>query len=290
MNASRNVTRLGDETRHRGLCIPDTEPSTEPWCSSLSECPLLRDFGIRHMGIVDASTDYFFERIHPLQPLFLASLGGTGHISTGPAASQLPVGQGALLPRGCHRMYCNASTSQSWQFVWICFDDPSSSFPGLEGGSFSLNAAAFQHTVEALITCWDTYRCNAVSSGLISGLIDLVKLHLGIRPGMESFHKAWQTVSADLAAEWSVSSIASLCASSLERFRRLCWSELGASPMKHLSKLRLNHARMMLSSSPLTIEEISVRLGYADAYSLSHAFKRSFGVCPSTYKKMLFAE
>lgn len=280
---SRNVTRLGDASRHRGLCSPAMEDRREPWCASLSSCPLLPDFGVRHLGIVEADTEYRFERSEPRESIFLASLLGAGNAGSAPSISPLPAGHGVLLPRGCPRTYYNTSGNH-WHLVWICFEHPCPFVTGVEGSRFAIDAPVLHHTVEALIHGWDRYRNPATTLRMIEALMDLVKLHLRIQPQMETFHHAWQRIAADLGANWNVADMSALAACSPERFRRLCWDELGTSPMKHLVRRRLGRARVLLSSTSLNIEEISGQLGYSDAYSLSHAFKREFGVSPREFR------
>ncbi|RYD25689.1 MAG: hypothetical protein EOP87_23995, partial [Verrucomicrobiaceae bacterium] len=165
-----NVTRLGEQTRHRGLCSPEVEEWREPWCAHLSACPVLAAFGIRHMGIVDAASDYCFQRTQPRQSVFLACLHGTGYAGTATAISLLSTGHGVLLPSGCPNTYYNGSEHQ-WRLVWICFE-PSASPVGADTGSFPLDPDVFLHTLEALMTCWDRYGNPAIVHRMVEGLMD----------------------------------------------------------------------------------------------------------------------
>lgn len=279
----RNVTRLGSETEHDGLCAPGLDAVSEPWGKFLSVCPFLPDLGIRHMGIVKAARDYCFERENPLQPLFLATLRGTGYAGTPPTLSLLSAGHGILLPDGCPRRYFNAS-EQDWQFVWICFERPDCLVTGTDMASFELDAEVFQQSMVALTSCWKRYGSAATTLRMMEGLLELVKLHLGVRPELEKFHAAWRTVIANLGAKWELEHIARLSGCSPESFRRLCWSVFGSSPMKHLTQLRLLRARVMLTSTSASIQEIADLFGYSDAYAFSHAFKRCYGVSPSAFR------
>ncbi len=281
--APGNITRIGEQTRHRGLCAPHVEEWREPWCAQLSACPSLADFGIRHMGIVDAAADYCFQRTQPKQSVFLACLRGTGYAGTAPVIQLLSSGHGVLLPSGCPIAYFNASEHQ-WQLVWICFEKSASPVSGADTASFALDAEVFHHTLEALMACWDRYGNVPVMHRMTEGLMDLVRLHLRIRPEMRNFHDAWRTIAADLGADWDAARIAALGGCSQERFRRICWNAFGTSPMKHLTGLRLLRARTELSTTALNIEEISGKIGYSDAYAFSHAFKRRFGMSPRAFR------
>lgn len=59
----------------------------------------------------------------------------------------------------------------------------------------------------------------------------------------------------------------------------------GDSPMRHLTRIRLERAAGYLASADLSIEAIAGRTGYASSAALSKAFKREFGVSPGTYRR-----
>ncbi|MCK8463735.1 GlxA family transcriptional regulator [Aliiroseovarius sp. S1339] len=61
-----------------------------------------------------------------------------------------------------------------------------------------------------------------------------------------------------------------------QRFER----HFGASPQKVYRRLRLNSARRMLEAGGLSIAEVALRAGYADASAFSRAFRVEFGLSP----------
>lgn len=63
--------------------------------------------------------------------------------------------------------------------------------------------------------------------------------------------------------------------------RRLFRSHLSQSPSAYYLRLRLERARTLLRYSRLGIAEIAAAVGFADAPSFSHAFKRVFDLPPS---------
>lgn len=278
------MTYVGETTRHRGLCSPGLDEGQEPWCAQLSPCQALAEIGIRHLGIVEAAEGYAFERSAPRHSLFLATLHGTGRAGSVPAIDLLPKGHGALLPKGHPTAYSNAGESP-WHFAWVCFEPSCPLAAGAESARFPVDPWVFHCTLEALTASWIRYRNAAATQRMIDALMDLVKLHVRMRPELVSFHKAWDAVAADLGADWDLRRIARLGGCSQERFRLLCWDTYGISPIKHLTRLRLRKARTLLASTGMTVEEISELLGYADSYSLSHAFKKQFGISPRDYRK-----
>ncbi|MBQ7371169.1 MAG: AraC family transcriptional regulator [Blautia sp.] len=62
-------------------------------------------------------------------------------------------------------------------------------------------------------------------------------------------------------------------------------SELGISPQKFLSDFRLSRAENLLSSTELSIENISVSCGYQNPLVFSKAFKKRFQITPLKYRQ-----
>jgi len=60
--------------------------------------------------------------------------------------------------------------------------------------------------------------------------------------------------------------------------------QIGESPMRYLTKVRLSLAAARLSTGELTIHEIARFAGYQDNASFSKAFKREFGRTPGAYR------
>ena len=59
---------------------------------------------------------------------------------------------------------------------------------------------------------------------------------------------------------------------------------MGSTPQRFLAQLRLAEARRLLERTALSLFEIAQRVGYAEASSLSRAFKRHLGSRPSDYR------
>ena len=63
--------------------------------------------------------------------------------------------------------------------------------------------------------------------------------------------------------------------------------QVGMAPTKYLIKLRIEHARELLESTNLPIEEIGLSCGYPDINFFSRVFKKYVGVSPSNYRKQI---
>ena len=101
----------------------------------------------------------------------------------------------------------------------------------------------------------------------------------------ERVARAWRLISANLKRNWSVDDMASTAIMSSEHFRRLCLKDLGCSPMKHLTTLRVEKAAELLSSTNAKIEAICDEVGYEYRSTFSNVFTKVLGVRPSAYRE-----
>jgi len=82
----------------------------------------------------------------------------------------------------------------------------------------------------------------------------------------------------DLAGELGVS---------YSSFRRCFRKATGLSPWQYLLNTRLNRARRLLYSGDSKLEEIAGCVGFGSAFHLSAAFKKTFGISPDRWRRMI---
>ncbi|MEM7584093.1 MAG: AraC family transcriptional regulator [Acidobacteriota bacterium] len=85
---------------------------------------------------------------------------------------------------------------------------------------------------------------------------------------------------------WTVESLARAVGMSRASLARHFQQEVGSSPMLYLSRWRLENARRLLRQSDLSLDEIAAKIGYATGFSLSKAFKHTFGISPGQFRAM----
>jgi AraC family transcriptional regulator len=81
-----------------------------------------------------------------------------------------------------------------------------------------------------------------------------------------------------------LSELASLISLSNSRFRHLFSVEMGVSPKQYLCNLRLAQARALLEVSPLTIDQIALKVGWKERSHFERRFKRLLGITPAQYR------
>lgn len=68
---------------------------------------------------------------------------------------------------------------------------------------------------------------------------------------------------------------------------KLFKKEMGVPVIHYLRNIRLNHAVQLLISTPMQVQEVSETVGFSDVKSFFVAFKNTYGVTPSEYRKHL---
>ena len=63
----------------------------------------------------------------------------------------------------------------------------------------------------------------------------------------------------------------------------LMFRKYGLPPIAFQLRLRLGAARNLLLASDLSCKEIAARVGFADTYTFSKAFKRALGLSPRAF-------
>jgi len=68
-------------------------------------------------------------------------------------------------------------------------------------------------------------------------------------------------------------------------FSNVFHQKVGMRPHRYLTKLIMEDAMNIVSTTVLPISHIALSLGYSDVYSFTHAFKSYYGQPPSFYRK-----
>jgi AraC-like DNA-binding protein len=71
-----------------------------------------------------------------------------------------------------------------------------------------------------------------------------------------------------------------------ENFRKVFTNRMGISPLQYIIRARLDKAQhLLLSQKQLSVDSISLQLGYNNANEFSSQFKKNFKISPLQYRK-----
>lgn len=90
----------------------------------------------------------------------------------------------------------------------------------------------------------------------------------------------------DLSGDLDVATLARTANLSPKHFARCFKDVVGVPPMTYLQALRLRRARAALATTRRTALAIAVEHGFADAAHFSRAFKRTYGLTPTSFRRL----
>ena len=95
---------------------------------------------------------------------------------------------------------------------------------------------------------------------------------------------AWMR--ANLRAPLDVATVAHRAGMSVRTLHRTCLDALDLTPAKLVEKLRVEHARSLLTTTRLGTKVVASRSGFGSTPRMTRAFQRALGVTPGAYRLM----
>jgi transcriptional regulator GlxA family with amidase domain len=101
----------------------------------------------------------------------------------------------------------------------------------------------------------------------------------------DMFSELLDDLSERLDETHTVTALASRVHMSTRSFSRRFVAETGVSPMQWLTRQRILHARLLLETTDLAIDEVAARCGFGSATLFRHHFDQEVGVPPTSYRR-----
>jgi len=157
--------------------------------------------------------------------------------------------------------------------------DAVASLVGLLRAEADGNQAGARFLVDALSSALFTLilrvylRDHAPASGTLALLSD------------KRLGRAWQAMLEDLAHEWTIDALAERANMSRATFTRQFTQVAGESPWALLTRVRMELAHRLLSSSQLSLTDIAAQVGYQSQASFTKKFKETYGAAPGRLRR-----
>ncbi len=121
---------------------------------------------------------------------------------------------------------------------------------------------------------------------------DRQRLPLVKRLGLVNSHvaKAIDIMANQMDRAIDVEDMADAVNLSRRQLERLFQSELGVTPSRYHQLLRLEHARLLLNASRLSIIDIGVACGFISAPHFTKSYKETYGVVPQQTRREVLAK
>ncbi|MES2658606.1 MAG: AraC family transcriptional regulator [Verrucomicrobiota bacterium] len=252
----------------------------------LRDQPVCRELGqhhISHVEILEASEPFTMTRADQSGTCMMACFGGSGMVKADGQWKRLEAGQACLLPpfvtnrlkatgpepmKMCTVRYHESREarpilSHKSPVLGVYHSDP------LRRAIQGLHAEATGQALPAQLNAW--------SELIHSYVLRFAQPH----QSDTRLWRMWEAIDRELAHPWTLDELAAKACVSKEHLRRLCRSELGRTPMQHVTFLRMRRARQLLTSTGDKIESISRDVGFINPNTFSNTFQKWTGRRPS---------
>lgn len=249
---------------------------------------------IAEAGITEAWPGYELERSAPRYHLLVYPIEGSGNVCTAKQTCTVSREQVLIVPAGTPFGY--RPLRSRWHFLWFHL--------GMDDGwqPVHLNRVVVRKTAQTgpLGRLMEDFLRESRGRGptaekaaaLYSELILLyIRRELGqyeeeTDTGFQTLlQHIWHKVNRDLKRAWTVESLADEMGMSTSHFHRLVRETQRVSPMKMVTRLRMERAQELLIMHDVPINVISEQVGYHNPYAFAVAFKRFSGVTPGEFRK-----
>ncbi len=89
----------------------------------------------------------------------------------------------------------------------------------------------------------------------------------------------------DIHHGWRVAEMADVAGLSSSQLERLCRRTLSIPPQKLLQRLRLEHAVHLITTTTMSMGDVSAECGFYDQASFTRQFRSSLGLTPGAYRR-----
>lgn len=104
-------------------------------------------------------------------------------------------------------------------------------------------------------------------------------------PGVERFGWITSYLSMRLAEPVSVADLARRAHLSPSHFAAAFRRQFGLAPHQYLTRLRIEHAQSLLTTTDTPVAEVATLCGFADAAHFTKTFRRATGTTPAAYRR-----
>jgi AraC-like DNA-binding protein len=282
---TQDIEVHGEATRYRVVRSDDSD--MRGWMRDEPVCPLLAHHHIAHCGIMHAAPPFEVVRADQSGTFMLACLDGEGVVLADGQWKRIRAGHACLLPPFVmNALKC--LPEKPWTFAWVRYRESREARPivsSLSPVSGLFEVGPLRAAIEGLHG-----ECCSENGGLALHHWSELVHHYVVRFAQphtidDRMWRVWQRVETDLARPWTLDQLADIGCISGEHLRRLCRKELGRSPMQHLTHLRLQRARHLLSITDDKVEVIARAVGFESVFTFSNTFKKWIGWRPSEFRR-----
>lgn len=232
------------------------------------------------------------------QTIFIFCVRGTGWCGMAGVRHSIRANDLLILPAGRPHHY-GAGDSDPWTIEWF-----HATGSGVSEYLKQLGAGRRSPVLSLRPGMWDSSLFGQALNSLEGGFADTHLLHAALSLGhllgrimlwqkegqagrfsvTDRLEKVATHLRENPTRPMSVSLMAQMAGLSRSHFSALFFQHSGLTPMDYLIRARISQACRLLDLTGLGIHEVAAKVGYADPYYFSRAFKKVAGCSPKAYR------
>ncbi|WP_070966841.1 AraC family transcriptional regulator [Vibrio sonorensis] len=249
----------------------------------------MEDAGILQTGIAHCRESFTVARKGYNCILLLYTVKGKGKLHAEGRSWILEEGSVAVIPPDIE--YCFHIYEEEWQISWL-FINPQSEIGCTYPKHVYYRLTSVSEAMYAVILLLLRSRSLTaeVSVAICLSAIEQMKLLLSkvnekkLSDKALKLKRVFDHVQCHLHKEWDVEQLSALYPCSAPHFHRLCLANFGHSPKQHLTRMRMEYASRLLTSTEWPIQHIGEIVGYPIPANFAARFKTWSGSTPKEYR------
>ncbi len=205
-----------------------------------------------------------------------------------------------LIPKDVSIQY-NADMEEPWEYIWVTFDGDKATdyltYAGLSADNpvavSAIPIATYLPMVKKMLDTNILTLANEIRR--VGYLFDLLSTLIDAQSSTRSKDKRYDYSSetyVEHALQYislnyghiKVCDIANYIGINRSYLTSIFKKELQVSPQEYLVNYRLRKAAELITTTNLSIQDISIKAGYDNPFNFSKMFKNTYGVSPKTYR------
>lgn len=236
------------------------------------------------LGYVEADVNYKITGIPQESILFGYTTAGQGMLEYKGNKYQLQ--EGSLFCINCMYTHAYQTLTDIWKFYWFhtVGSVAQSLIKNFEADVFVRN------NIRYFVGCWENIYSLASENSLyvdmriapiINNVFNMIFEDIGQDSRMQ---KAKEFIHLNYDKKITIDDMAKNAFISKYHFSRLFKESTGESPYKYLCMYRIEKAKDLLITTPLSVNEIAIRVGFDDVSSFIYSFKKHTFVSPLQFR------
>lgn len=261
----------------------------------VGEAAAMTSSGIFYSGISFLRRGYQMGRPTPsVSHMVIFTTSGEGYLAT--SENEYILTEKSLIVVPAEHACMFGVKDDDWKILWFYMN------PHIHWNSLIERGISFSYTdlCERIGNSMEAYLSEFGSPGTTPGRAaelhaKLIAIYLDRALGISeisddqemknSLEKLWKSVRDNVEEKWTLEQLSSKLNVSASTFQRLVKKYYSTTAWQKVIEIRMEQARIMLLNTNYPLKVIAEKLGYADEFVFSNAFKRFYGTFPRFYKK-----